>query len=135
MATVPVPAKERQLRLSFAIFFALLSAFLMWACVRQWIFTLTGPAATATVTGCEPYIVNNHVDTHCFGYWTIDGRAQHGTIIGVDYGDVGKTIGVRVHEDAAYSPSLLSPIVLLLISVSSSALTVFAFLTLRTKKP
>lgn len=132
MATAPDPAKERQIRLSFAIFFALISAFLVWAAVRQFVFTLSGPATTATVTGCEDYVVNNHVDVTCSGYWTIDGKQQHGTVIGVDYPDVGKTVNVRIHQGAAYSPSLLSPIVLLLVSLTMTGLTVFAFSTLRT---
>lgn len=118
---------ERQQVRAFAVFFALLAVFMFGAGIRQLVFTLSGPAATATVTHCEPYLNANTIDIHCVGTWTVGGRAVTGTIVGVDYPDVGKTISVHVHQDAAYSPSLLPPIMLLVLGVFLTGVTVYAF--------
>ena len=78
----------------------------------------SGVAGTAKVTECEggrkyqPAI-------RCSGSWTVGGplldggRVAVGRVEGAGYGDVGKTIDVRIHgTDHATKPSLGTPLVL-----------------------
>lgn len=121
------PRREASTLLNFSVFFALLSVFLLVMGVRQLLFTVSGPQAIATVRHCELYIGYNTLDTHCVGDWTLDGHHASGTIVGADFPDIGKTVGVSVHGGDAYTHSLLSPIVVLVLGLLLAALTVFGF--------
>ena len=93
----------------------------------------TGTPGTATVTDCEgggkyqPAI-------RCTGTWRVGGesllagaRPVIGSIQGAGYGDVGKTIDVRVHgTDHATKPSLGTPIMLGALGAPVVAFAVFA---------
>lgn len=132
MEQAPDPARETSLVRAFAWVFAVVAVFLLAAGVRQLVFTVSGPQATATVEHCEVYQSAGNLDTHCTGSWTAGGRAAGGTIVGVGYGDIGKTVGVSVHGGTAYSHRLLSPLVLLVLSVALAVVAAFSFRARRT---
>ena len=79
----------------------------------------SGTAGRAKVTDCEGGR-KYQPGIRCTGTWTVGGpsvlrggRVVVGRVEGAGYGDVGKTIDVRVHgTDHATKPSLGTPIVL-----------------------
>ena len=85
----------------------------------------SGTAGTATVSECsggrkyDPGI-------RCTGTWRDGGAVVVGRVEGAGYGDVGKTIDVRVHgSDHATKPSLGTPLVLAGMSVTIVGLSVW----------
>jgi hypothetical protein len=71
----------------------------------------TGPSAQATVTDC-PRV--GRTAYSCNGTWrAADGRVVRGTIDGVNSGDVGGTVDVRLSGNRAYTTSRRLPLVLI----------------------
>jgi hypothetical protein len=71
----------------------------------------TGPSAQATVTDC-PRV--GRTAYSCNGTWrTGDGRVVRGAIDGVSSDDVGRTVGVRLSGNRAYTTSPRLPLVLI----------------------
>lgn len=77
-----------------------------------WADQHSGTPGRATVDACtggrkyQPGI-------RCTGRWEVGGRAIAGRVENAGYGDVGKTVGVRVHgTDHATKPGIGTPIVL-----------------------
>ena len=95
----------------------------------------SGSAGTAKVTDCEG---GRKYDPgiRCTGTWTVGGpsllrggRVAVGRVEGAGYGDVGKTIDVRVHgTDHATKPSIGTPIVLWALGWPIVALALVGFL-------
>ena len=78
----------------------------------------SGVPGRATVSECEG---GRQYDRgiRCSGSWSVggdaifgDGQLSVGPVRGAGYGDVGKTIDVRIHTDHATKPALATPIVL-----------------------
>ena len=76
-----------------------------------------GVPAVAMVTSCTERLAKYGGDI-CRGQWTIgdpvfgDGRFVTGTIEGVNHGDKGKKVDVRVNGDRAVVPGMRFPIVM-----------------------
>jgi hypothetical protein len=93
----------------------------------------SGSPGTAKVTDCEG---GRKYDPgiRCTGTWRVGGasllrggRVVVGRVEGAGYGDVGKTIDVRIHgTDHATKPSLGTPIVLWALGWPIVALALFA---------
>ncbi len=86
----------------------------------------TGPPATATADHCERVrdAPARYFD-HCFGSWTLaDGTTGAGRIKGIDSGDLGRPVPVRIHDDEAYAPNYVPPILLLLVGAMLTGLAV-----------
>lgn len=77
----------------------------------------TGPSATATADHCEKVRARVGYFDHCFGIWaSTDGTTGTGRIHGVDSGDLGRPVPVRIHDDEAYAPDYVPPIFMVLAS-------------------
>lgn len=80
----------------------------------------SGTPGKATVTECEGGRSRYQPGISCRGTWSVggdaifgDGELAVGPVEGAGYGDVGKTIDVRIHgTDHATKPALATPIVL-----------------------
>lgn len=102
------------------------SLVLLGAGVRAVVIISTGPKATATADHCERvrYAAARYSD-RCFGSWvSADGMTGTGRIKGIDSGDVGRPVPVRIHDDEAYAPDYVPLIVVLLAGGMLAALAV-----------
>lgn len=76
-----------------------------------------GIPAVATITDCTERLAKFGGDI-CRGRWTVgdpvfgDGSFASGTVEGVNHGDEGKKVEVRVNGDRAVVPGMRLPIVL-----------------------
>jgi hypothetical protein len=105
------------------------------------IVQLTGTQAKATVADCvqdtsdDPYAT---VTYDCSGTWVTggslvggNGQVVVGTIDGVGPSDVGKTIDVRLSGGEAYTTSVVTPILLIVLGFPLSALCAFTLVKAR----
>jgi hypothetical protein len=75
---------------------------------------LAGTPGTAKVNECHLTGAKASRGHVCTGTWVIDGAtAGSGTINGVVSGDEGKQLDVAIHDGAAYTTSLGTPITLM----------------------
>ena len=70
-----------------------------------------GVPAVATVTDCVERLAKYGGD-QCRGRWMLDGRVGEGLVEGVNHGDEGKRVEVRVVGDRAVVPGMRLSIVL-----------------------
>jgi hypothetical protein len=93
----------------------------------------TGTAGTAKVTGCTGGSGKYDRAVHCRGIWTVGGdpvfgpgRFATGRVEGADYGDIGKTVDVRIHgSDHATVPKLSTAIMWWVLGGSLSLLSLW----------
>lgn len=86
----------------------------------------TGARVQATVTRCEPH--HPYGGGGCVGMWTVGGslanggRLVTGTIDGASSGDEGKTVTVTLSGNRAYTRSLTTPVLLLVLGIGISGM-------------
>jgi hypothetical protein len=91
--------------------------------VKQFRDETTGAKVVATVTECHHVSGLHGGSTACSGSWIVGGNLLGrghvvlGTINGVGYGNVGKTVTARVHGDSAYTTSHKTAIALFSVGV------------------
>src|SRR4051812_34951428 len=101
--------------------------------VSQIVTRTSGERATAHVSGCVSTGTYKSKSLECTGSWVTGGRlvgggghAVVGKVEGADDGDVGHSIDVRLSDDGrhAYTPSLATPIVYVVVGLAFVALAV-----------
>ena len=97
----------------------------------------SGTPGQAKVTGCEGGS-RYEPGIHCRGTWTTGGsileggHVAAGRVEGAGYGDIGKTIDVRIHgTDHATVPSLGTPILLWALGAAILLLTLLGIWRVR----
>jgi hypothetical protein len=104
----------------------------------------TGERATARVTDCRLGGTYKSRTVDCTGTWVTggelvggNGHVVVGRVEGASDGDAGKTIPVRLSSDGqtAYTPSLATPIVYLVVGLAFLALGLFLLARLVRRRP
>jgi ABC-type Na+ efflux pump permease subunit len=104
----------------------------------------TGEKATARVTGCSLGGTSKSRTVDCTGTWVTGGKLVGGKghvvvgrVEGASDDDAGRTIAVRLSSDGqkAYTPSLATPIIYLLVGLAFLALGLFLLVGVLRRRP
>lgn len=99
-------------QLGFLVFIGLFAGFFAVGGLLTYRDQRDGTPAVAIVTDCTERLAKYGGD-RCRGTWVTDGgRTGSGTVEGVNHGDEGERVEVRVTGDRAVVPGLRLPIVL-----------------------